>query len=346
MSKKQTIVIYRLGSLGDTIVALPCFNAVAKRFPDARRVILTNYPVSSKAAPLLAVLGENGGLVDGVIAYPLHTRSPVDFWRLIKKLRALKADTLIFMMADRGALKAWRDWLFFKVAGFKKIMAFPATVDLRKNRVDPLTGIEEPEAERLARCFVEFGPIDLNDPSAWDLHLSPKEREVGHEIVAPLDGRPYIAVNMGGKAAQKDWGLANWQALFTRLKVDFNDYGILVVGADVDSERAQEFSAGWGDPAVNACGKLSPRESAAAMERAAVFIGHDSGPLHLAAAMGVPCIGLFGNFNRPNKWHPRGKTVAVIHNMAGIMAIEVEEVESVLVTILGKCLPLEALTKR
>lgn len=321
------IIIYRLGSLGDTIVALPCFNAVARRYPERRRLVLTNAPVSAKAAPLLSVLGEDAGIVDGAIAYPVGTRSPTALWALARQLRALGSDTLVYMMPNRGPVAAWRDWLFFKLAGFRHILAFPHTADLRQNRVDG-AGIEEPEAARLVRTFAGFGPIDLDDRASWDLHLTEAERQAGAAMAAPLARLPYIAINMGGKAAEKDWGLDNWITLFGRLAKTHGDHGVMVVGADVDSERAQTLLAAWPGPGIDACGKLTPRQSAAAMARASLFIGHDSGPLHLAAATGVPVIGLFGNFNRPNKWHPIGRHVTVMHNMAGMPSIGLDEVEA------------------
>lgn len=324
---RSPIVIYRLGSLGDTIVALPCFNAVARRYPDRQRLVLTNAPVSVKAAPLLSVLGEDAGIVDGAIAYPVGTRSPSALWALAKQLRALGSDTLVYMMPNRGTLAAWRDWLFFKLAGFRHIVAFPHTEDLRQNRVDG-AGIEESEAARLVRTFAGFGPIDLDDRASWDLHLTTTERQVGKALAAPLAGKPYFAINMGGKAAEKDWGLDNWIALFGRLKATHGGHGVLVVGADVDAERARTLLATWPGVGVDACGRLTPRQSAAAMAGASLFIGHDSGPLHLAAATGVPVIGLFGDFNRPNKWHPIGTHVTVIHNMAGMPAIGLDEVEA------------------
>jgi len=74
-------VIYRLGSLGDTVVALPCFHKVAQTWPNAERIVLTNFPVSSKAAPLEVILRE-GGLIQAAIAYPVGTRSINELWRL------------------------------------------------------------------------------------------------------------------------------------------------------------------------------------------------------------------------------------------------------------------------
>ena len=56
------------------------------------------------------------------------------------------------------------------------------------------------------------------------------------------------------------------------------------------------------------------------------FIGHDSGPLHLAALVKTPSIGLFGNYNAPIKWHPTGPQVSILHDMRGIDYIAVEDV--------------------
>ncbi|MDB6083068.1 MAG: hypothetical protein JWN43_949, partial [Gammaproteobacteria bacterium] len=186
--------------------------------------------------------------------------------------------------------------------------------------------IEERECERLARCLQPLGSIDLDDPDMWDLRLTDAELRAGTAVLAALESAPYFAINMGGKASEKDWGPANWRSLLKRIDGQYPDFGLLVVGAAEDSERAQHVSEVWTGPFVDACGKLSPRESAAAMRHAVAFIGHDSGPLHLAAAAGVRCIGLFGGFNNPNRWHPRGVQHRIIHRMSGLHTITVAEV--------------------
>ncbi len=71
----KPILIYRLGSLGDTVVALPALKLVARAFPDAERWMLTNFSTSAKAAPMAAVLA-GMGLVHGYIEYPIGMRSP------------------------------------------------------------------------------------------------------------------------------------------------------------------------------------------------------------------------------------------------------------------------------
>jgi heptosyltransferase III len=326
----RRIVIYRLGSLGDTVVALPCFHKVSQVWPEAQRIVLTNVPVSSKAAPLEAILRE-GGLIQGTIAYPVGTRSIFELWRLAKHLRSLKSQTLIYLTSSRGLINAFRDWIFFKLCGFKEIIGVPLTKDLQRcRRIGPHSAgesqTEERECERLARCLSPLGPINLDEPKMWNLQLTDRELRVGDDVLTSLWWKPYFAVNMGGKAKEKDWGMGNWRALLALLSRQFPAAGLLIVGAAEDSERADQVSDVWTGPVVDACGRLSPRESAAAMRRAAVFIGHDSGPLHLAAAAGVSCVGLFGNINRPSRWHPRGAQHRIIHRMSGLQYISVAEV--------------------
>lgn len=327
----RTVVIYRLGSLGDTLVALPCFHAIERATPGAHRVVLTNFPVSAKAAPLEGILG-GSGLIDRALAYPVGTRSLKALWALRKQLRALGADTLYYLTPARGMAAVWRDIAYFKLCGFKHIVGAPSTPELQTWQTLHAEGKLEPECSRLARSLTASGgprgvaPIDLHDRTLWDLRLSPRELATADERTAHLGTGPRLVINMGGKVAEKDWGEGNWMALLNGLALEHPDLPLLVVGAQEDSERARRVTASWPGPVVDACGRLSPRESAAAMRHACLFIGHDSGPMHLAASVGVPCVGLFGGYNQPVVWHPFGVGHRVIHRMSGVQDIGVNEV--------------------
>lgn len=330
----RPVIIYRLGSLGDTVVALPCFHAIRRAFPDRRLLCLTNVPVSSKAAPLAAIL-RAGGFIDDVIDYPVGTRSPLALARLAWRLRATGADTLIHLAESRGLDALRRDLAFFRLAGLRHVLCAPTTRDLQEVRVDPVTGEEEPEAERLARTLAPLEQVDLTLRANWDLRLMAEERAEGASALAPLGGRPFLAINMGGKDASKDWGDANWDALLSALAPDLPGLGLVAVGAPADAERSGAVLARWPGATANLCGALSPRGSAAALGAARLLIGHDSGPLHLAVAGGTTTVGIFGDFNRPRRWHPYGPGHVAVHDMRGVGAITVERVADAVRAVLG-----------
>jgi heptosyltransferase-3 len=329
----STVVIYRLGSLGDTIVALPCFHRIMASFPKSDRLVLTNLPVSAKAAPLEAIL-RPGGFIQGAITYPAGTRDPAEVLKIRRALRAVGSDTLIYLGGGRGRLSVLRDLVLLKACGFRKVIGAPLTRDLEHPRTEA-DGSEEPETERLARCIASLGPIDLDDRASWDLRLTPEERQTGQNFVAPLGGRPFLAVNTGGKVPNKDWGEENWLELLRQLS-EVAKIPLVVLGGADDSPRAQRLLQAWPGPSLDGTGRLSPRESAAVLAHARLFIGHDSGPLHLAAAMSRPCVGLFGDYNRPRRWHPYGRSHIVLHDITGIAHITPASVKAAALDLLSR----------
>lgn len=320
------IIIYRLGSLGDTVAALPSFHLIERAFPDAERLVLTNVPVSTKAAPLASIL-EKGGLIHGAIPYPVGMRDPRGLARLARELRARQAHTLVYLAASRGLHTAWRDLAFFKLCGFRRIVGVPTTRSLQENHEAP-DGTVEHECRRLVRTIAVLGDGEVDARRNWDLRLTEAERQAAAAALAPLSDVPgFIAVHTGGKAVEKDWGEPRWAALLELLGQRYSGFGLVFLGAPDDVERSVRLSRNWtSGPALDLAGVLTARESAAALALADLFVGHDSGPLHLSDAVGTPSVGLFGDYNRPNKWHPIGRTTSVIHQMAGLDFIAPEDV--------------------
>ena len=320
----ERIVIYRLGSLGDTVVTLPGLHKVMERYPGAERIALTNFPISSKAAPLEAILGP-GGFIHRAIRYPVGMRNPKELWALAKALRALKTDTMIYLSSRGNTLSSvYRNYVFFRLCGFRNIIGAPFTRDLLDTRTDPKTGIMEREAHRLARCLAALGPIDIEDPSVWDLHLTPEEHAAADAFLT-WGEQPFIGLNTGGKDAEKDWGDDHWTELLAKLAPTV-PYPLVFVGAPDDIARADRLGGLWPHGYLNGCGVLSPRQSGAVLQRARMFIGHDSGPVHLAGAVGTACVGLFGGFDPAARWHPVGAQHRILHENAGVRNITVDAV--------------------
>ena len=330
---KESLIIFRVGSLGDTVIALPFLHSIERRFPNMRRVLLTNISINQNAAPAQSVL-EGSGLIQFAIAYPVSLRSMRAVWQLAASIRSTNARTLIYLMPPRGLLSAWRDLLFFKACGITRVFGVPLSEDLQRHRQLP-DGDLEPERERLRRCLKQDLQVDFNDPESWNLRVTPTERDAANKVVAGRLPRRFIAINMGGKDVEKDWGENNWIELLATLRSRYPSFGLLVVGAASDAARGATAVRLWGSRAVSACGLLSARESAAALSRASLFIGHDSGPMHLASAVGVTCVCLFGSSNQPRVWHPMGDGHQVIHKLDGVSLIAVSEVLEAVDKILG-----------
>ena len=319
------VIIYRLGSLGDTIVALPCFHKIAEVYSRQEIIVLTNFPISSKAIPLEQILLPMG-LIDRSIEYPLGARSFQELMRLRKKIKETGAKTLIYLNAGRGVLKTYRDILFFRFCGIKKIIGAPITTNLQNCFLDSVTGELEYEARRLARTMDCLGAIDLDEPHFWDLKFSDAEIKVASHYAAMLEIPHFFVINMGGKDPKKDWGQERWIKLLTALSRQNSPIGLVVVGASDDAVRANEVLNIWPFKKMNLCGLLSPRECAAVLSKASFFIGHDSGPLHLAACVKLRCLGIFGENNLPKRWHPYGKSHLIFHDIRGVDFISVNDV--------------------
>ncbi len=309
----ERVLIYRLGSLGDTVVALPCFHAIARAFPDAERCLLGNIPVHSKAPAAYAVL-EGSGLVHGFLRYPIATRSLPELMTLQREIRAFRPQVLVYLTPRRSAGDVMRDAAFFKLCGVPKILGLPLAREARVNRVDPETGDCEPEAERLTRGMRSLGPIDLKDRANWDLGLTLDEHKRAAEVLEPVQGRALIGCSVGTKMQAKDWGAANWRRVLDALAAELPQYGLALIGASEESAASEEASAAWDGRRVNLCGRITPRESAAVLSRARIFLGHDSGPMHLAAAVGTACVAVFPARNKPRIWFPWGEQHEVVYH--------------------------------
>ncbi|HEX4652183.1 MAG TPA: glycosyltransferase family 9 protein [Granulicella sp.] len=315
----QRVLIYRLGSLGDTLVALPALHLVARAFPTAERRLLTNLPVHAKAPPAEAILRDTN-LVHGYLRYPVGTRSPRSLLALALQIRRWRPDVLVYLAAARGLQVARRDALFFRLCGIARHLGVPLTHDLQQNRLEPSTQQLEPEAARLARTLSTLGDARLDDPLSWDLRLTSVEIARAHQALSPAGPRPILAVSVGTKVQSKDWGRDNWRALLLRIAERHPCFALVLCGAAEEFEASAFAAEGWRDaafhpgPILNLCGQLTPRETAAVFAQARLFLGHDSGPMHLAAAVQTPTVAIFAARNLPRVWFPYGDRHRVLYH--------------------------------
>ena len=324
------ILVYRLGSLGDTVVALPALHLIRRTYPDAHIRLLTNFPVNAKAPAAAAVLGDSG-LINSYERYTVGTRSVRELLALWWRLVRFRANVLVYAGPARGIASARRDAHFFRAAGIVKQFGVPVTEAMQQNffgaPTDAGLAYREPEAARLARNLFALGDARPKAPGSWDLFLTPAEKQAATEALANITTEAF-AVSVGTKVQSKDWGAANWAEALARVAAAHPGRALVLLGSPEESPASEQAASRWkasgGADVLNLCGKLSPRESAAVMAHCRLFIGHDSGPMQLAAAVGTPCVAVFAARNIPRVWFPFGEGHQVVYHPVDCMGCGLE----------------------
>jgi ADP-heptose:LPS heptosyltransferase len=317
----QNLLVFRFGQIGDTVAALPSLWVLRQQFPGARIVILSEIPAQESHLPPEAVLPQTG-LVDGFEKYP-GGASLSHFIAALRKVRALRKDgfsTLVYLMPSRRTKRQRvRDRLFFRLAGIKHIIGsrgFPETLRPRMPDGSMVPLQKEPDA-LLRRLKYDGLPIPDPGQGCLDLQITPAERERAaswwrQKTGAEPAGRAWVAVCTGGKTATQLWPWENYAKVVGRL---INEHRLfpVIIGGNEDRPIAEKLLLTW-KTGLCAAGELSVRESAALLAGARFYLGNDTGAMHLAAAVGTPCVGVFSGRNWPGIWEPYGELHQVLRH--------------------------------
>ncbi|GAB4173990.1 MAG: hypothetical protein Fur0039_15730 [Rhodocyclaceae bacterium] len=345
-SKKIKILIYRYGQLGDTLVAIPAVRAVREQFRDAHITWLCDKHPNANFILVPDVIPPT--LVDQILAYEadaagIHLRSALS---LLFRLRAERFDMLVYLVPrQRGRIAVWRDRVFFTLAGIKQIVGHRGIVplDAKKTHLRPLPMVEHEAENLLARlrlCGIGRG---LSSPG-MTLTLSAAERaEAERWLLGNRNWTPehcLVAICAGSKAPCKRWPEERFAELGKRLMQELGVTPVVVGGAE-ERPLGERLIATWGG-GFNAAGQLSIRGSAALLERCRLYVGNDTGVMHLGAAVGTPCVAIFAAQDWPGRWNPYGTGHIVLrkrppcegcklivcreHDMRCLREISVEEV--------------------
>ena len=170
----------------------------------------------------------------------------------------------------------------------------------------------------------KLGSVDVKDLANWDIGLDRAERAAATAALGTLAGKPMIVCGPGTKMQAKDWGQQNWKQLLAILSEKYPEFGLALVGAEEDAAMSDLAAQLWTGPKVNLCGKLTPRQTAAVFEHAHVFLGPDSGPMHLAAIAGVPCVIAFAARRSPGIWFPVGDQHQIVYHQTSCFDCRLE----------------------
>lgn len=121
---------------------------------------------------------------------------------------------------------------------------------------------------------------------------------------------PWIALNVGASRGYKRWPVERWQSVAQALTA--SDRSVVFIGDHTDAERVQVITPFLTGKYVNLAGKTTLRELASVLAVSDLLITGDTGPMHLAVAVGTPVIALFGATD-PRRHGPYGKRNLVLH---------------------------------
>jgi heptosyltransferase-2 len=133
-----------------------------------------------------------------------------------------------------------------------------------------------------------------------------------------------VALHPGSGSEKKNWPEEKWADLLQHL-VSSSDFNLLLVGGEAEGERLQRLAAALPPARTRVAQSVPLAELARLLQECDVFVGHDSGISHLAAAVGLPGIVLWGN-SVEAVWRPPHEEITVLKNPGGIQMITVEEV--------------------
>lgn len=325
-STQNSFLVWHQGALGDFLLALPVFQGLHRFHPNA----VIHFCTKASHYRLLATepyLGELYSAESADLALLHHdelwseTRLPTYFQDVRSAFVLGQAQSR--MLADRLAhlLKKPVVWL----------QSFPS-VDQCRHVTDFL--------------------LDQLKPHGWDipyvppvLRAMPEESRFVQEWMAALgpswQAKP-VMVHPGSGGQSKIWPLRKWHALLSWLCAGFAHPVLAVLGpAD---EHLKPFTREVQKLGVTVVENLPLERLAALLAESALYIGNDSGVSHLAAAMGVPTIALFGP-TRPEIWAPRGVQVEIVkshwndaENLSWPSYAAREEIDLPLQTLLVKAL--------
>jgi len=301
------ILVIKLRYLGDVLLTTPVFDALRFRFPQAflaavvnkgTEDMLTGNPAVNK---IFTVERDSNFLSD------LQKQL-----RLIREIRNFKFDIVLALTNnDRGAVLAY-------TSGAKKRFSYKKKKEnfLRKSIL--FTDLIEVENNlHIAKKNLEMAKaLECSLPAAKPvLYWSPQDRATYEQILKKKgmsDDVPFVVLHPSSNALHKVWTVEGYAALCDYLRDKWMIRTILICGKDPEELRLNQAicSLAKSHP-LDLGGQLSLKQTGVLLSRAALFIGIDSGPMHMATAVNTPVAAIFGP-SRAWRWGPLGDGHVII----------------------------------
>jgi lipopolysaccharide heptosyltransferase II len=296
-SRVKRALVFHLNQIGDLMFTLPALKALREAYPEAR--------ITSVLRPHLAGLVAESGFVDEILNRPSGPLQAAVGLGL--KLRESRPDMAVaFSQSATMALCARLSGARHRVGYIDSDLAGFLT-----HRIQ-VRGIPCPE--KVMRLVRGLGIEPEKEDYVGLVRLSPDDDAAGAKLIAECDAdgvSSLIALAPGESAARpyKCWSTEGFKQVAAELAED--GARVIVVGGPADRALGDEIVGGLGGRGRNLAGRTTPSQLAAVLARCDLLIGIDSGPMHVAAAMGRPVVALFGPTD-PRRTGPLGEGHEVI----------------------------------
>jgi heptosyltransferase II len=309
---QKKILLARTDRLGDLVLTTPAIKAVRKAYPNAYIAMIVR--------PYAAEIIMGNPYLDEIILYDKYGAHK-SLWASFKfalEIRKRHFDrAIIFHPTNRMHITAYIAKIPRRI-GYDNKMAFLLTDRIKNTKhlglkherdytLDILKalGIESNEKELLV-------PLDNNSVSCAESIM------VDNGI--KKNGR-FISIHPGASCASKIWPSERFAKLADML-IENHGINIVVVGGKDEKDLfcADAVRKFMKNKAVFLTGKLDIKTLAAILKKSVLFISNDSGPVHIATAVGTPVVDIFGRAQQglsPLRWGPLGPKDIVIHRDVG-----------------------------
>jgi ADP-heptose:LPS heptosyltransferase len=286
-SAVREVLALRLDRIGDLLMSLPALSDLRRALPQARIRL---------AVPAWSAEVARSAPVDEVLVWspPWAGRAQegADGWpALLRKARALRADRVDLALDLQGDVRAS---LLLWLCGARERVGYANTGgDYLLTRVVPLDETVSWVDQNRRAVAVALGRDSL--PETRPDALTPAELDRGRRLLDEHGAmrRPLVGLHPSGGRPVKQWDLQQWADVAARLQ---REYGatVVITGSAADRALAERVAAGLPRPPVDLTGKLGVRDTMAAIAALDLFLSPDTGPMHMAAAVGTPSVAVFG----------------------------------------------------
>lgn len=283
-ARLDRVLVIKLGALGDFVQALGPMQAIRRAAPDARMTLLTTPPFVG--------LARRSGWFDSVLADG-RPKGLTGLWRLRRTLRAGRFDMVFDLQtSDRSSLT----WHLMRpdrppMSGIARGCSHPHDNPAR----DRMHTIDR-QRDQLARCGITDVP--LPDVGWMDAPLAKFGLPDRYALLVP-GGAPH--------RPDKRWPAANYADLARHL--DARGLRPVLIGTAADGAALEPVRRAG---AVDLVGKTDLLELAAVARGAALAVGNDTGPMHLAACAGCPSVVLYSHASDPALCGQHGPSVEIL----------------------------------